>query len=200
MRPIVGLADPCRRCGERYCCGAQITYELKRRQGIETSESRTRSRRGAVRERGYGIEKFNYEDASRNPSLRSGVGCRVRETAMPWQASKWISIALALVCATVPVLARPEGNEQTAVDFLLRYLAMWSAPNSQALPLMQGIYLDRASFYGEVLPHEALMKVKRRFAARWPGSCPTRWCRNGTPWRVGPPYQAAMRGRLTLRS
>ena len=31
---------------------------------------------------------------------------------------------------------------------------------------------------------------------RW---CPNSWCRSGTPWRVGPPYQAAMRGRLPLR-
>jgi hypothetical protein len=35
---------------------------------------------------------------------------------------------------------------------------------------------------------------------RTPGWCPVRWCSNGAPRRVGPPYQAAMSGRLTLRS
>jgi hypothetical protein len=30
-----------------------------------------------------------------------------------------------------------------------------------------------------------------------PGSCPSWWCRSGAPWRVGPPCQVAMAGRLT---
>ena len=28
-------------------------------------------------------------------------------------------------------------------------------------------------------------------------SCPSWWCRIGAPWRVGPPCQVAMAGRLT---
>ena len=28
-------------------------------------------------------------------------------------------------------------------------------------------------------------------------SCPAWWCRSGAPWRVGPPCQVAMAGRLT---
>ena len=28
-------------------------------------------------------------------------------------------------------------------------------------------------------------------------SCPRRWCRSGAPWRVGPPCQVAMAGKLT---
>jgi hypothetical protein len=36
--------------------------------------------------------------------------------------------------------------------------------------------------------------------AGWTGgrSCPSPWCRSDAPWRVGPPCQAAMAGRLTM--
>ena len=34
----------------------------------------------------------------------------------------------------------------------------------------------------------------------WVGSCPKTWCRSSAPWRVGPPCQAAMTGRLTMGS
>ena len=40
----------------------------------------------------------------------------------------------------------------------------------------------------------------REVMHRTVGSCPIAWCRSWAPRRVGPPYQAAMSGRLTLRS
>jgi hypothetical protein len=57
----------------------------------------------------------------------------------------------------------------------------------------------------EFLPHlsdvrEFLILMGERPGAmkdRSEGSCPTVWCRSDAPWRVGPPRQAAMAGRLT---
>jgi hypothetical protein len=79
-----------------------------------------------------------------------------------------VSGAMLLFVIALPSHAQVVSREAAAAAFLQRYLAIWSAPNGEALPLMDRIYPDQVSFYGEALSHPALMDVKRRFAARWP--------------------------------
>ena len=67
-----------------------------------------------------------------------------------------------------PTPAQQETFEQASAALVQRYLAEWSSPTPAALSYMDQLYPDRIDFYGRDLSHEALMNLKRKFAARWP--------------------------------
>jgi hypothetical protein len=58
--------------------------------------------------------------------------------------------------------------EQRAKDFAVLIEGLWSRPNAEMLPALDGLYEDQVMFYGKKTTREAVLKEKRAFAARFP--------------------------------
>jgi hypothetical protein len=46
--------------------------------------------------------------------------------------------------------------------------ARWSGPNAETLRALDGLYVDKVFYHGKLVPRQAVLVDKRRFAERWP--------------------------------
>jgi S1-C subfamily serine protease len=57
---------------------------------------------------------------------------------------------------------------QRAKDFALSIQVLWSRPNAEMFPALDGLYEDEVMYYGKKTTKEAVLKEKRAFATRFP--------------------------------
>jgi len=70
--------------------------------------------------------------------------------------------------ADVAIAQYPEGSpEGRASEFVLALLEHWSGPNTELLPLLNGLYTDKVVYYGKSESRQTVLLTKRRFANRW---------------------------------
>jgi hypothetical protein len=67
------------------------------------------------------------------------------------------------------VKEQPEGSlERRATDFVLALAVRWSGPNAEAFRSLDELYADKVRYHGKLVPRQAVVLDKQRFAQRWP--------------------------------
>jgi S1-C subfamily serine protease len=62
----------------------------------------------------------------------------------------------------------PSSLEHRAKDFALSIQDLWSRPNAETFPALDELYEDEVIYFGKKMSREAVLKVKRAFANRFP--------------------------------
>ena len=60
-----------------------------------------------------------------------------------------------------------EPNKRVS-DFVSKFFAVWSGPNSAVLPALKELYADEVTYYGKRISLQAVLRDKQDFIARWP--------------------------------
>jgi hypothetical protein len=67
------------------------------------------------------------------------------------------------------VKEQPQGSpERRATDFVLALALRWSGPNEEAFRSLDELYADKVRYHGKLMPRQAVVLDKQRFAQRWP--------------------------------